>query len=49
MKIAIFNSGGFTGSPIADRLLRNGHALRIFERPHVAPYGVFTTGEEAKC
>jgi UDP-glucose 4-epimerase len=46
MKIAIFGGGGFIGSAIADRLLEDGHELRIFERPRVAPYRVFTGDEK---
>ena len=49
MKITIFDDGGFAGSPIADRLLRNGHALRIFERPQMAPSGAFTTRDDPIC
>ncbi len=48
MKIVIFGGGGFIGSTIADRLLRDGHALRIFERPRVAPYRQFEAGEEVE-
>lgn len=45
MKITIFGGGGFIGSTIADRLLTEGHALRIFERPRVQPYRKFTDDE----
>lgn len=41
MKIVIFGGSGFIGSTIADRLLLEGHALRIFERPRVVPYRKF--------
>ncbi len=41
MKITIFGGGGFIGSTIADRLLLDGHELRIFERPRVVPYRKF--------
>ena len=41
MKIAIFGGGGFIGSAISDRLLKDGHELHIFERPRVAPYRQF--------
>jgi UDP-glucose 4-epimerase len=41
MKILILGGGGFIGSWIADRLVQDGHALRIFERPHVLPYRKF--------
>ncbi len=48
MKIAIFGGGGFIGSTIADRLLLDGHELRIFERPRVAPYRKFTEDEKVE-
>jgi UDP-glucose 4-epimerase len=48
MKIAIFGGGGFIGSAITDRLLRDGHAIRIFERPRVEPYRDFTKGEDVE-
>ncbi|WP_213939883.1 NAD-dependent epimerase/dehydratase family protein [Pseudomonas sp. dw_612] len=48
MKILIFGGGGFIGSAIADRLLADGHALRIFERPRVEPYRKFSTGESVE-
>lgn len=46
MNIAIFGGGGFIGSAIADRLLLDGHRLRIFERPRVEPYRVFDAHED---
>ncbi|MFI5363036.1 MAG: NAD-dependent epimerase/dehydratase family protein [Elusimicrobiota bacterium] len=48
MKITIFGGGGFIGSSVADRLLRDRHELRIFERPHVAPYRAFAPGERVE-
>lgn len=45
MRIVIFGGGGFIGSTIADRLLVEGHALRIFERPRVQPYRKFKATE----
>lgn len=48
MNIVIFGGGGFIGSTIADRLLRDGHSLRIFERPRVAPYREFTESEQVE-
>jgi UDP-glucose 4-epimerase len=48
MKITIFGGGGFIGSAIADRLLKDGHALRIFERPRVAPYRQFLSTESVE-
>lgn len=48
MKIAIFGGGGFIGSAIADRLLKDGHQLKIFERPRVPPYREFTAQEQVE-
>ena len=48
MKVVIFGGGGFIGSTIADRLLAEGHSLRIFERPRVQPYREFTDIEEVE-
>ncbi len=45
MKIVVFGGGGFIGSAIVDRLLLDGHYLRIFERPRVQPYRVFSDTE----
>jgi UDP-glucose 4-epimerase len=48
MKIAIFGGGGFIGSAICDRLLADGHHLKVFERPRIAPYKVFSIGEKVE-
>lgn len=48
MKCTIFGGGGFIGSAIADRLLLDGHSLRIFERPRVEPYRKFTGSESVE-
>ena len=48
MKITIFGGGGFIGSAIADRLLLDGHELRIFERPRVTPYRKFAESERVE-
>lgn len=48
MKCVIFGGGGFIGSAIADRLLLDGHELRIFERPRVAPYRKFAATERVE-
>lgn len=45
MKCVIFGGGGFIGSAITDRLLRDGHQIRIFERPRVMPYRNFSASE----
>jgi UDP-glucose 4-epimerase len=41
MRVVILGGGGFLGSAVSDRLLLDGHDVRIFERPHVAPYRHF--------
>lgn len=48
MKIVIFGGGGFIGSAVADRLLLDGHELRIFERPRVEPYRKFLETEKVE-
>lgn len=48
MKVLVLGGGGFIGSTIADRLLADGHALRIFERPRVQPYRVFAANESVE-
>jgi UDP-glucose 4-epimerase len=40
-KVLILGGGGFIGSWVADRLLAQGHTVRIFERSHVMPYRNF--------
>ncbi|KQP17276.1 NAD-dependent epimerase/dehydratase family protein [Pseudorhodoferax sp. Leaf265] len=48
MKVLVLGGGGFIGSTIADRLLADGHMLRIFERPRVEPYRVFAAHESVE-
>lgn len=48
MKLVILGGGGFIGSAIVDRLLRDGHSLRIFERPRVKPYREFAADESVE-
>jgi UDP-glucose 4-epimerase len=48
MKCVLFGGGGFIGSAIADRLLHDGHSLRIFERPRVIPYRTFEAHEDVE-
>ena len=48
MKIVVFGGGGFIGSAITDRLLKDGHELRIFERPRVAPFRRFAEAEQVE-
>jgi UDP-glucose 4-epimerase len=45
MNCVIFGGGGFIGSAVADRLLLDGHFVRIFERPRVEPYRKFDHSE----
>ncbi len=46
MKIIVLGGGGFIGSAIVDRLLLDGHQIRVFERPHVEPYRSFSLEEK---
>lgn len=48
MKCIIFGGGGFIGSAISDRLLKDNHHLKIFERPRVEPYRLFLKNEVAE-
>jgi UDP-glucose 4-epimerase len=48
MKCVIFGGSGFIGSTLSDRLLLDGHSVRIFERPRVAQYRVFSRDESAE-
>jgi UDP-glucose 4-epimerase len=45
MKIGIFGGGGFIGSAIVDRLLMDGHEIRVFERPRIEPFRSFSEAE----
>lgn len=40
--------GGFIGSTIVDRLLLDGHQIRVFERPRVQPFRQFTVSEQVE-
>ncbi|HYW85712.1 MAG TPA: NAD-dependent epimerase/dehydratase family protein, partial [Spirochaetia bacterium] len=48
MRIVVFGGGGFIGSAVTDRLLRDGHDMRIFERPRVTPYRQFGNAEHVE-
>lgn len=48
MKLVVFGGGGFIGSAICERLLKDGHHLRIFERPRVPPYRNFAEMENVE-
>jgi UDP-glucose 4-epimerase len=45
VKVVVYGGGGFIGSAVVDRLLRDGHSLRVFEREGVRPHRAFRTGE----
>jgi UDP-glucose 4-epimerase len=45
MKCVVFGGGGFIGSAVVDRLLRDGHSLRIFEQLRVERYREFSAAE----
>jgi UDP-glucose 4-epimerase len=45
MKCVVFGGGGFIGSSVVDRLLRDGHTIRIFERPSVELFREFAVNE----
>lgn len=48
MRITVFGGGGFIGSAIVDRLLGEGYAVRVFERPRVSPYREFQSSERVE-
>lgn len=48
MRLTVFGGGGFIGSTIVDRLLRDGHEICVFERPRVQPYREFETHEKVR-
>jgi UDP-glucose 4-epimerase len=48
MKILVIGGGGFIGSSVVDRLVQDGHELRIFERPRVEPYRAFSANEHVE-
>lgn len=48
MKVTVLGGGGFIGSAIIDRLLVEGHSIRVFERPRIEPYRAFTDSERVE-
>lgn len=48
MKIVVLGGGGFIGSAIIDRLLHDGHEIRVFERPRIDPYRSFRSEERVE-
>lgn len=45
MKCVVFGGGGFIGSAVVDRLLRDDHSVRVFERPRVGRFREFSPHE----
>jgi len=45
MKVTVLGGGGFIGSTIIDRLLLDGHHIRVFERPRIMSYRAFNATE----
>ena len=43
--VAVLGGGGFLGSAIVDRLLAEGHAVRVLERPRIKPHRPFRRDE----
>lgn len=48
MKIIVFGGGGFIGSTIVDRLLAEGHRVKVFERPGIPCYREFRMDEDVE-
>jgi UDP-glucose 4-epimerase len=48
MKCVVFGGGGFIGSAVVDRLLRDGHSLRIFEQLRVNRFREFSAAERVE-
>ena len=46
MNCVVFGGGGFIGSAVVDRLLLDGHGVRVFERAGVTPYRWFEPAEK---
>ncbi len=48
MKCAVLGGGGFIGSTIVDKLLLEGHSIRVFERQRIGPYRQFLPHEDVE-
>lgn len=45
MRVTVLGGGGFIGSAIVDRFLKDDHEVTVFERPRVPPYRAFSSNE----
>lgn len=48
MQYIIYGGAGFLGSAIIDRLLNDGHQVRVFDRPCAKPHRTFLKGESVE-
>ena len=48
MKCLLLGGGGFLGSHLCDALLVKGYAVRIFDRPNLKRYRVFSANEDVE-
>jgi len=48
MKVGVLGGGGFLGSAICDRLLKDGYRLKIFERPGISSFRIFSENEQVE-
>jgi len=48
MKCVVFGGGGFIGSAVVDRLLRDRHSVRVFERSFIRRFRKFSPDESVE-
>lgn len=48
MRCVVFGGGGFIGSTVVDRLLLDGHFVRVVAHPRAVPYRIFGKHENAE-
>lgn len=46
--VTVLGGGGFLGSAIVDRLLAEGHTIRVLERPRIQPHRAFKEEERVE-